>query len=114
MEIVFIAAGLQHPHIVGVVSAGDADGLPYFVMPFVEGQSLRSRIREGPLSIREAVRILRDVAWALSYAHAQGVVHRDIKPDNVLLSSDPPPSPTSASPRPSPRLASRRHNPKPR
>jgi len=82
---ILVAAGLQHPHIVGVVSAGDADGLPYFVMPFVEGQSLRARLREGPLPLRDAVRILRDVARALSYAHAQGVVHRDIKPDNILL-----------------------------
>jgi serine/threonine protein kinase len=84
---ILLAAGLQHPHIVGVVSAGDAEGLPYFVMPFVDGESLRVRIRSGPLPIPEAVHILRDVARALTYAHAQGVVHRDIKPDSVLLAS---------------------------
>ena len=82
-----LAAQLQHPHIVPLLSAGEADGLPYFIMPFVTGESLRSRVgREGELPIAETVRILRDVVSALAYAHGRGVVHRDVKPDNVLLS----------------------------
>ncbi|MDB4907358.1 MAG: protein kinase [Gemmatimonadetes bacterium] len=80
-----LAAQLQHPHIVPVITAGETDGLPYYTMPFVEGESLRSRIAEGPLPIDDAVSILRDVAKALAFAHGRGVVHRDIKPDNVLL-----------------------------
>ena len=84
-EIVLVA-GLQHPHVVGVLSAGETDGLPYFVMPFVEGESLRTRLqRGGPLPVRETVSILKDVARALAFAHERGIVHRDIKPDNVLL-----------------------------
>jgi serine/threonine-protein kinase len=82
-----LAAQLQHPHIVPLLAAGEADGLPYFIMPFVTGESLRKRLaREGELPIAETVRILRDVVSALAYAHACGVVHRDVKPDNVLLS----------------------------
>jgi serine/threonine protein kinase len=82
-----LAAQLQHPHIVPLLSAGEADGLPYFIMPFVTGESLRARVtREGELPIAETVRILRDVVSALVFAHSRGVVHRDIKPDNVLLS----------------------------
>src|SRR5688572_30732822 len=80
-----MAARLQHPHIVPVLSAGETNGLPYYTMPFVAGSSLRARLAEGPLSIGEAVGILKEVARALAYAHEQGVVHRDIKPDNVLL-----------------------------
>jgi eukaryotic-like serine/threonine-protein kinase len=81
-----LAASLQHPHIVPVLSAGDVDGMPYFVMPYVEGQSLRQRlVQEGPLPVGEVVPILRDVARALAFAHSRGVVHRDVKPDNVLL-----------------------------
>ncbi|CAA9308523.1 MAG: Putative serine/threonine protein kinase, partial [uncultured Gemmatimonadaceae bacterium] len=83
-----LAARLQHPHIVPLLAAGDAGGVPYFTMPFVEGSSLRERLREAaaPLPVRDAVRLLRDVASALAYAHESGVVHRDIKPDNVLVS----------------------------
>ena len=82
-----LAAQLQHPHIVPLLSAGEAEGLPYFVMPFVTGESLRKRVaREGEFPIAETVRILRDVVSALAYAHGYGVVHRDVKPDNVLLS----------------------------
>ena len=81
-----LAAKLQHPNIVTVLSAGATDGLPYYTMPLVEGESLRARIsREGELPINDVVKILRDVLSALSYAHERGIVHRDIKPDNVLL-----------------------------
>jgi serine/threonine protein kinase len=82
-----LAAQLQHPHIVPLLSAGEAEALPYFIMPFVTGESLRTRIsREGEFPVAEAIRILRDVVSALAYAHARGVIHRDVKPDNVLLS----------------------------
>ena len=83
---VLLSARLQHPHIVPVLSAGEIDGLPYYVMPFVKGESLRDRIAAGPLSIAAVVGILGDVAKALGYAHGESVVHRDIKPDNILLS----------------------------
>ena len=82
-----LAAKLQHPHIVPLLSAGSADGLLYYTMPLIEGESLRAKIaRQGELPIAEGIRILVDVADALSYAHSHGLVHRDIKPDNVLLS----------------------------
>jgi tRNA A-37 threonylcarbamoyl transferase component Bud32 len=82
-----LAAQLQHPHIVPLLAAGEAEGLPYFIMPFVTGESLRARVtREGELPVSETVRILRDVVSALAYAHSFGVIHRDVKPDNVLLS----------------------------
>jgi len=80
-----MAARLQHAHIVPLLSAGDANGLPWFSMPFVEGESLRARLGRGELPIAEAVRTMRDVASALAYAHGKGVVHRDIKPENILL-----------------------------
>ncbi|HVX42047.1 MAG TPA: serine/threonine-protein kinase [Gemmatimonadaceae bacterium] len=85
-EIMF-SASLQHPHIVPVLSAGETDGLPFFIMPFVEGESLRTRLERGPLSVREAVNVMKDVGRALAYAHGRGVIHRDIKPDNILLSA---------------------------
>jgi serine/threonine-protein kinase len=83
-EIMFVAK-LNHPNIVPVLTAGEVDGLPYFIMPYIEGESLRGRIVRGPLSLRETVAILKDATRALAYAHSQGVVHRDIKPDNILL-----------------------------
>jgi len=82
-----LAAALQEPHIVPVLSAGQTeDGLPFYTMPFVRGESLRARIRKGRIPIEESLSILRDVACALAYAHRQGIVHRDIKPENILLS----------------------------
>ena len=83
-----LAAKLQHPHIVPLHATGEISGLPYFTMPFVEGESLREHLtRLGELPLAECVRILRDVATALAYAHRHGIVHRDIKPENVLLTS---------------------------
>ena len=83
---ILLSAGLQHPHIVGVLSAGVADGLPYFVMPYVDGESLAARLAtNGRLTVPQAVSVMKDVARALAYAHARGVVHRDIKPANILL-----------------------------
>ena len=81
-----LSARLQHPHIVPVLTAGEVDALPYYVMPFVKGESLRARLAAGPLPIAETIGILADVAKALAYAQSEGVVHRDIKPDNILLS----------------------------
>ncbi len=84
---ILLAAALQHPNIVPVLSSGKMNGLPYFIMPFIEGESVRARVRRGPLSVRETVNILKDVTRALIFAHGRGVIHRDIKPDNVLLST---------------------------
>ncbi|HMG71651.1 MAG TPA: serine/threonine-protein kinase, partial [Gemmatimonadaceae bacterium] len=82
-----LAAALQEPHILPVLSAGQTvGGLPYFTMPYVRGESLRERIKKGPVPLEESLSILRDVASALAYAHREGIVHRDIKPENILLS----------------------------
>jgi len=82
-----LSARLQHPHIVPLYDSGDAGGILYYVMPFVEGESLRDRLtREGRIPFEEAVALNREVASALGYAHAQGIVHRDIKPENIMLS----------------------------
>jgi serine/threonine protein kinase/tetratricopeptide (TPR) repeat protein len=81
-----IAARLQHPHILPLFDSGEADSLLYYVMPFVEGESLRDRLNQSPqMPIDEAVKVARDIAAALDYAHRHGVVHRDIKPENVML-----------------------------
>ena len=79
-------ANLQHPHILSLFDSGEADGLVFYVMPYVDGESLRDRLnREKQLPVEEAVRIAREVADALHYAHQHGIVHRDIKPENILL-----------------------------
>ena len=84
-----LAAALQHPQIVPLLSAGEVGHLPYYIMPFVEGDSLRDRLKKlGTPSTAESLVILRDVARALAYAHGKGVMHRDIKPENVLLSEN--------------------------
>jgi serine/threonine-protein kinase len=81
-----LTAGLQHPHILPIISAGSAKDLLYYVMPYVDGESLRSRMtREGPLPVNEAIRLLLEICDALAHAHANGVIHRDIKPENILL-----------------------------
>ena len=82
-----LSASLQQANIVPILTAGDTAGVPFYTMPFVEGESLRVRLgRDGRLSVDDTIAVLRDIAKALAYAHAHGVVHRDIKPDNVLLS----------------------------
>jgi eukaryotic-like serine/threonine-protein kinase len=82
-----LTAALQHPHILPLLDSGEVDGFLYYVMPYVEGESLRDRlVRQGELPVHEAVKLLCEVVDALAYAHAHGVVHRDIKPDNVMLS----------------------------
>jgi len=82
-----LAAQLNHPHLLPLFDSGEADGFLYYVMPFVEGETLRDRLnREKQLPIEEAIRLTQEVAAALSYAHSHGVVHRDIKPENILLS----------------------------
>ena len=87
LQEIEIIAGLQHPHILPLYDSGEADGLLYYVMPYAEGESLRQRLdRERQLAVDESVRIAVEVADGLDYAHRQGVVHRDIKPGNILLS----------------------------
>ena len=79
-------AALQHPHILPLFDSGSADGFLYYVMPYIEGETLRGKLdRETQLGVDEAVRIASDVARALHYAHTHGVIHRDIKPENILL-----------------------------
>jgi serine/threonine-protein kinase len=80
-----IAARLSHPHILPLHDSGASGGLLYYIMPYVEGETLRERLARGPLSIEDTIRVLRDVTSALAYAHRQGIVHRDIKPANILL-----------------------------
>jgi serine/threonine-protein kinase len=83
-----LAARLQHPHIVPLLTAASSGDLLFYIMPYISGESLRAKLaREGALPVNEAVKILREVVDALAYAHGHGVVHRDIKPDNVLLST---------------------------
>jgi serine/threonine-protein kinase len=83
-----VTAGLTHPHILPLHDSGEAGGLLYYVMPFVDGETLRERLTRGPMSTESALRLMRDVASALSYAHRHGVVHRDIKPANILLADN--------------------------
>src|SRR5689334_10034453 len=79
-------ATLQHPHILGLIDSGEVNGTAYYVMPYVEGESLRARLRrEKQLPVADAVRLATEVAGALDYAHRHGVIHRDIKPENILL-----------------------------
>jgi serine/threonine-protein kinase len=88
LQEIKIAASLHHPHILPLYDSGSADGFLFYVMPFVEGESLRDRLaREKQLAIDDALQVAREVADALSYAHSHGVIHRDIKPENILLES---------------------------
>jgi len=80
-----VTARLQHPHILPVISAGVRDGLVHYIMPFIDGESLRSKFEKGPIPIGDGVRLLREVTDALAYAHRQGIIHRDIKPENILI-----------------------------
>ncbi len=83
------ATRLEHPNVVATLDHGDSDAGPYLVMEYVKGESLGARIeRNGPMAPAEAVRLISDVARALDYAHQQGVIHRDVKPDNILITSD--------------------------
>ncbi len=84
-----IAANLSHPHILPLYDSGQADGFLYYVMPYVEGESLRERLdRDGKLPVEDIVRLTDDIAVALSYAHDHGIVHRDVKPENIMLTGD--------------------------
>ncbi len=81
-----VAASLHHPHIVQLLATGEGDGVLWYAMPFVEGESLSERLQRGTVPVLETVRLLREVADALAYAHTRGIVHRDIKPANIMLS----------------------------
>ena len=84
-------AALQHPHILPLFDSGEADGFLFYVMPFIDGETLRTKLdRETQLGVDEAVKIATDVADALHYAHSHGVIHRDIKPENILLANGRP------------------------
>ncbi len=86
-----VTANLQHPNLLPLFDSGEADGLLYYVMPFVDGESLRARLdREKQLPVDEAVRIASAVAAALDYAHQRGVIHRDLKPENILMQAGQP------------------------
>src|ERR671921_649222 len=81
-------AALQHPHILPLFDSGEADGQLYYVMPYIEGETIREKLnRETQFGVDEAVRITREIADALDYAHRRGVIHRDIKPENILISN---------------------------
>jgi eukaryotic-like serine/threonine-protein kinase len=81
-----LVARLQHPHVVPILSAGEAEGALYYIMPFLPGESLRARLaREGPVRVADAIGIVREILDALSFAHANGVIHRDIKPEHALI-----------------------------
>jgi eukaryotic-like serine/threonine-protein kinase len=83
-----IAAALQHPHILPLFDSGEAGGLLWYVMPYAEGESVRQRMaREGQLSLDDALRITREAGSGLEYAHQHGVIHRDVKPENVMLTA---------------------------
>ena len=84
-----LAARLSHPHIVPIHAVDAVDGFVYFVMAYVAGETLAQRVQtRGPLSASDGARVLREVAWALGHAHTQGLVHRDVKPDNILLEAE--------------------------
>ncbi len=85
LEEIKVTANLQHPHILQLYDSGEVDNAPFYVMPYVDGESLRERLQRGPMEVDEALEIGRQVGAALQYAHERGVVHRDIKPENVLM-----------------------------
>ena len=91
LQEITTTASLQHPHILPLFDSGEADGFLYYVMPFIDGETLRAKLdRETQLGVDEAVKIATEVADALHYAHGHGVIHRDIKPENILLANGRP------------------------